>query len=124
MLDWALKAGVHHTGWGTLGRWLLALAGLAITADDESAATQLKEKLSAKLAGAETPNQEMRDRSARDLREAAEEVRDRQFEIDLIQRLLASGERSKVRALLIDLAATLSPTTMDEPVQRWGLGMR
>lgn len=116
MFDWALEAGKHHTGWDTLGRWLLALAALALTSGDENDATMLRSRLTTKLAAADPPSQEMRDRAAYCLREAANEVRQREFEIDRVRQLLSHGDAGAARLLLTELANILSPATKDEPV--------
>jgi hypothetical protein len=116
MFNWALEAGKHHTGWDTLGQWLLAVAGLALTSGDDNNATMLKGRLSTKLTHADAPNQEMRDRAARCLREAANEVRQREFEIDRVKQLLSSGDNAATRLLLTEMANILSPGTKDEPV--------
>ncbi|WP_370033131.1 hypothetical protein [Qipengyuania mesophila] len=117
MFNWALEAGKHHTGWDTLSQWLLAVAGLALTSGDDNDATMLKGRLTTKLALADAPNQEMRDRAARCLREAANEVRQREFEIDRVRQLLSSGENAATRLLLTEMANILSPGTKDEPVR-------
>ncbi len=115
MFNWALEAGKHHTGWDTLGQWLLALAGLALTSGDGKDATMLKGRLSTKLTLADAPSQKMRDRAARCLREAANEVSQREFEIDRVKQLLSSGDNAATRLLLTEMANILSPGTKDEP---------
>ena len=116
MFKWALEAGRHHTGWDTLGQWLLAVAGLALTSGDENDAIMLKDRLTTKLTLPDAPNQELRDRAARCLRETATEVRQREFEIDRVRQLLSSGDDAATRLLLTELADILSPGTKDDPV--------
>lgn len=117
MLDWALKAGAHHTGWDTLAQWLLALAGLAVTAADETEPARLRARLTAALAESGSPNQEIRDAAGRSLREAAHDIYQREFEINRVRHLLSRGDGDATRQLVIDLANILSPETKDEPVQ-------
>ena len=115
-LKWAMTAGAHQTGWNTLERWLTALCALALYGEINQS-ERLKAELTARLAGPEAPLQELRDGVARRLREAAEEIREREYEVDLIRRILATNDRTATQTLLREIADILSPATANEPVQ-------
>jgi hypothetical protein len=121
-LKWAVEGGSNPTGWGTLERWLSALCALALFGE-VNRGDQLKAELAARLEGPNAPNQKLRDRAARDLREMAEEVRVREFELDLVKRILAQNDQIQTRKLLWEIADILSPETAGEHVRpRWLLG--
>lgn len=109
-MKWAIEGGRNQTGWGTLERWLTALCALALRGD-ANRTDQLKDELTAQLQTVEAPSQELRDRAARDLREKAEQIRECEFELDSIERILASNNREPTQALLLDVANILSPGT-------------
>src|SRR5690606_14879654 len=121
-LKWAVDGGSNRTGWGTLQRWLSALCALALRGE-ANRGDQLKAELTARLQGPNAPNQELRDSAARDLREMADEIRVREFEMDLVKRILAQNDQIQARTLLRDIADILSPDTAGEPVRpSWFLG--
>ncbi len=108
LLKWAIEGGRYQTGWGTLERWLTALSALA-SRGEVNRAEQFKAELTARLAAADVPGQDMRDRVAASMREKAEDLRTREFEHDLVERILASNDREKTRNLLHEIADILSP---------------
>jgi hypothetical protein len=112
LLKWAVEGGRHQTGWGTLERWLTGLCALASRGEVDRA-EQLKAELTARLSAADTPGQDMRDRAAVSMRDKAENLRTREYEHDLVERILASNDREKTRNLLQEIADILSP----QPVQ-------
>lgn len=112
LLKWAVEGGRHQTGWGTLERWLTGLCALA-SRGEVNRAEQLKAELTARLSAADTPGQDMRDRAAVSMRDKAENLRTREFEHDLVERILPSNDREKTRNLLQEIADILSP----QPVQ-------
>lgn len=114
-LKWAIEGGRHHTGWGTLERWLTALCALALRGE-VNRADQLITELTARLASANAPNQEMRDRAAQALRQKTREVREREFETELVERVLASNDRDQTLVLLRRIADILSPARIASPV--------
>jgi hypothetical protein len=118
-MKWALEGGRNHTGWGTLERWLTALCALALRGH-VNRADQLKAELTNRLQSAEAPSQELRDRAARNLREKAEEIRERELELDLVERILADNDRLRTQTLLRDVANILSPRTAEEPIRPAG----
>jgi hypothetical protein len=106
-MKWAIEGGRNQTGRGTLERWLTALCALALRGE-VNRAEQLKAELAARLQGVDAPSQELRDRAARDLHEKAEEIHEREFELDLVERILASNDREQTRVLLHEIADILS----------------
>jgi hypothetical protein len=115
-MKWAVEAGTNQTGWGTLERWLAALCALALRGDINRS-DQLKTELAVRIQGVNAPAQELRDRAARDLREMAEQIRERELELDLVKRILAANDRQLTQTLLREVADILSPGTANEPVQ-------
>lgn len=116
LFNWGLEGGRRETGWGTLEHSLIALVALSLHADRQRG-DFLKEQLKSALAKPEAPDQEIRDRTARRLREKAEAVRQRDFELRSVERVLAQNDRDQTRALLHEIANILSPDTKDEPVR-------
>ena len=116
LFTWAIKAGCHETGWGTLANSLTALVALALRPGHERP-NVLKSQLETALAPSDAPSQELRDRAARDLRQKAETVRAREFELQSVERVLAQNDRKLTQQLLRDVANILSPETADEPVR-------
>lgn len=108
LLKWATEGGRHQTGWGTLERWLTGLCALALRGE-VNRAEQLKVELAAHLSAADAPGQDMRDRAAANMRNKAENLRVREFEHDLVERILASNDREKTRNLIQEIADILSP---------------
>lgn len=111
-MRWALEGGQHQTGWATMENWLMALCALALKGNINRA-EQLKAELSKRLQDDNVPSQEMRDRAARGLRETAEYVCEREFELDLVKRILANNNREQTHALLRGVADLLSPEAAD-----------
>ncbi len=107
LLKWAIEGGREHTGWGTLERWLTALCALALRGG-VNLADQLTNELKAKLASSGAPSHEMRDRAAEGLRRKITELGARQFELDPVERVLASNDRQSTVRLLDAIAAILS----------------
>lgn len=113
MFDWALKAGTHHTGWGTLARWLTALVGLSVTTEGYDGGVALSAKLTEALLKPDAPSQDLRERAANALLETVDEVRDREFDLDILRRLLAESDRGVVKQLLQNVAEILMPGSLE-----------
>lgn len=118
LMKWALEAGAHQTGWGTLERGLLALIALSAIDHELISPKTLKGQLTAKLAQPNMPGQELRDQTARHLRDKASRLRARDFEIDQINRALTHGDVAATRTLIEEVAAILSPGTVGEVRRR------
>ena len=115
LFNWGVEAGGNETGWGTLERCLTALVALALRPGHECP-DLLKKQLKAALALSNAPSQTLRDRAARDLREKALAVRDRELEFNSVARVLAKNDRKSTQKLLREIANILSPGTAKEPV--------
>ena len=108
IMNWAIEGGQFLTGWGTLERWLSALCALALRGEINRSEI-LKTQLSARLAAPDAPCQDLRDRAARDLREKAHLICNREFEMDLVERMLAANEHQQTKQLLREVADILAP---------------
>lgn len=116
LIEWAFKGGRYETGWGILEKSLLGLAAVVLWKDDLVFAPWFKSELIKRLAASESPNQELRDRAARELRREAATLRRREFEFSPIQNALNQIDAAAVRALLTEIADILSPHTVGERV--------
>ncbi|HCW0515513.1 TPA: hypothetical protein OW366_006018, partial [Pseudomonas aeruginosa] len=75
LLSWALKAGKHETGWGTLETAVKGLVALVILEGTQEAITALETELRAQLAREGAPSMELRTRSAINLTRSANSAR-------------------------------------------------
>jgi hypothetical protein len=116
LLSWSSKAGRHR--WTILERAIYALATLALWKDDASEAALLTGSIGTALAKENAPEQESRDRAAREIRRTAATLRRRDFAIRRIEHAMNQIDPAKLRPLLQDIANLLSPNTADEPVRR------
>ncbi|MCH8615899.1 hypothetical protein LZ016_07275 [Sphingomonas sp. SM33] len=113
LLKWSIAVSLHQ--WDALENGIYALASMAVAQGDgerDRLLRDLQANVNEAFVGKET-----RDHVARELRMKAENLRDRQFEINVIERALTSVEREPIKALLRDAANILSPDTKDEPVR-------
>jgi hypothetical protein len=117
LLDWTFKAGRHTTGWGTLEAGLQALATLVLSKDEPGLVTWLKAEVVSRLAQGDPIDRELLDRTAHNLRRKAVSFRRREFEFDLVEREMGNLEPEGLRALLVELANTLSPGTTGERIK-------
>ena len=115
MLAWTIQAGAHQTGWATLARGLMALVALVAIDGEQGRPEALTAAVTARLGRPEAPSQELRDSAARNLREAADDLHERQFEVDAVEGALRSGNRDRTRTTLRELANILSPGTENAP---------
>jgi hypothetical protein len=67
--------------------------------------------------GEAAPEQEARDRAARDLRRQVVSLSRSEFEMNLVRHAMNQIEPAKVRALLMEIADILSPGTTGEQVR-------
>lgn len=110
LLSWAFKAGKHERGWGTLQRALCGSATLAV-AQGNPAPTELLNDLSGYLAKPEAPEQEIRDRAARELHERAAELHREGHWSSAIEQAISRADHVKLRPLLEAIAMQLSPSS-------------
>jgi len=113
---WAFKAGRHHVGWGILERSIYGLATLALSKSDFDGGPQLKATITAALAREKAPDQELRDRAAREIRRRAITLYRPGHWSSRIENAMSQINPDKVGPLLIEIANLLSPATAEEPV--------
>jgi hypothetical protein len=117
LLDWAFKAGRHQIGWAILERSLYGLAALAVRQNSGAETERLKTSIRKRLD--EQPDvleQEIRDRTARDIRETAATLYANVQSLSRIEFTMAQLDAAVLRPLLEDVANILSPDTAGEPV--------
>ena len=118
LISWAFKAGRYQIGWAILQRSMCALATLALWKDDLDLVPWLRADLTKRLGQPGAPDQELRDRAARELRDHAANQRRPEFEIRRIEHAMGEIEPGKLRPLLLEIANLLSPETANDPVRR------
>jgi hypothetical protein len=116
LLQWAFKGGRHHTGWAILERSFYGLATLALIIGNPQVIDKLKSELSNQLTQPEAPDQEICDRTAREIRRRAATLYQLNHSLHRIEHEMSRIDSEKLQPLLQDLANILSPGTMDEPV--------
>jgi len=115
---WAFKAGRHHVGWAILERSMYGLATLALCRDNMDDVPRLKTRMTAALSRAEeAPDQELRDRAARDIRRRANTLYRQGHWSSRIENAMSQIDPDKLGPLLIELADLLSPETAGEVVE-------
>lgn len=116
LFRWAFEAGAQETGWAMMETSLYGLCTLELLIEPEAEAVQLKEKIAAFLEAEKAPEQNLRDRTARDLRERAATLYRAGHWSSVIENVMAQCDQGALEALLVDVANILSPGTADEPV--------
>jgi len=110
LLSWTFKGGKYQTGWGILERGLCGLAAFALLGEDEQV-SELRKAVIAHLSGEGAPSQEIRDRAARGIVERSVSLyRDGHWS-SRIDMAVARADHQKLRPLLEEIAALLSPGT-------------
>lgn len=113
LLTWSIAVSLDQ--WDVLENGIYALAAIAV-AQGEGEPDRLLRDLQAKLNEAYV-GKDTRNHVARELRAKAENLRERQFETNVIQLALTSVDREQIKALLRSAADILSPDTRDEPIR-------
>lgn len=108
LLSWTFKAGKYQTGWAILGRGLCASAAFALMNGDEAPAALLA-SVQAHLSGESAPDQRIRDRAARDIRERVATLHREARGLSRIEMGIAHSDHEKLRPLLESIAELLSP---------------
>jgi hypothetical protein len=117
LMSWSFKGGRYHTGWGIFEKSLLALATLVLWKEDLGLIPWLKLELTKGLNDPNAPDQEIRDRTARELRRRAATLRRREFELNRLENAATQVDAAKLKTLLNEIADSLSPGTSSEPVE-------
>lgn len=113
ILSWTFKGGKYQTGWGILEKGLCGLAALAVSAGDEET-SQLRVAVAARLVGESAPGQEIRDRTAREIRERAANLYREGHRSSHIDMAIGQSDHAKLRPLLEEIACALSPQIAHE----------
>jgi hypothetical protein len=108
LLSWTFKGGRYQTGCGVLERGLCALAAIAINSGDEET-TRLKIAVVSRLASEAAPEHEVRDRTARNIRERAANLYRLGHRSSRIEMAITQADHVKLRPLLEEIAGFLSP---------------
>jgi hypothetical protein len=117
LLKWGFRAGRHHVGWGGMEESVygLAAAHLLWEPTPEKRAALLG-KIRALLDRPDGPDQDMRDRSARSIRERAESYFDRGFSLSRLEHAMSQVDDTELSDLLSEIASAISPGTAAEPM--------
>jgi hypothetical protein len=116
LIAWAFKGGRHQTDRAILARSLLGLVTLVLWKEELGLVPWLKAELSKRLTSQEAPDQETRDRAARELRRQAATIRRREFELSRINHAMAQIDSATLRPVLNHVADLLSPGTAKGPI--------
>lgn len=116
IVNWAYKAGKYQTGWATLEQSLYALVTLALSTGGQEGFAAFKHQFATRLAQDSGISQEIRDRTARDIRRTAATSRRREFEVRSVEYHMGLLDQNMLRDSLVEIANVLSPATADEPV--------
>lgn len=108
LMSWTFKGGRHQTGWGILEKGLCGLAVLAVSAGDEEV-SRFRVAVAARLAGESAPDQEIRDRTSREIRERAANLYRQGHWSSHIDMAIGQSDHAKLRPLLEEIACALSP---------------
>ena len=110
LLSWTFKGGRYQTGWGVLERGLCGAAVFALMGGDERT-SELLTSVEAKLSDESAPEQDIRDRAARKIRErSATLYRDGHWS-SRIEMGIDHADHEELRPLLEEIAQRLSPAT-------------
>lgn len=108
LLSWTFKGGRYQTGWGILERGLCGAAVFALMGGDERT-TELLASVEAKLSEESAPEQDIRDRATREIRERTATLFRDGHRSSRIEMGIAHADHEKLRPLLEDIAQRLSP---------------
>jgi len=111
LLSWAFEAGGHQTGWAILERSMYGLATLALVENNDQNERMLLAKIESRLAKDKAPNQEIRYRAAREIRERAATLYREGHWSSQIEVAMGRVDHQKLGPLLLNIANLLSPNT-------------
>jgi hypothetical protein len=96
---------------------MLALVALVLWKEELQLVPWLKAGIAKGMNGEAAPEQEARDRAARDLRRQAVSLSRSEFEMNRVLHAMNQIEPAKVKALLMEIEDILSPGTTGEQVR-------
>lgn len=114
LFSWAFKAGKYETGWGILEQAFCGLATLDLVRGQDGSV--LIAALSVRLAQENAPDQAIRDRAAREIREHAATLHRDRSPLSRIDYAMGRTDQGQLRLLLEEIANRLSPGTANEPI--------
>jgi len=109
LMSWTFKGGRYQNGWGVLERGLCSLAVLAEMSGEEQV-RDFKAAVEAHLSGESAPEQEVRDRAAREILERAATLHREIYSVSRIEAAIARADHKILRPLMEDIARILSPS--------------
>lgn len=115
LLTWTVQGGKHQTGWDILERGMCGLAAIAL-AEGDAQINELKADIFDRLSKELAPNQGLRDRAARAIRQRAETLYRQGHSSSHIDRAIEDANHTILQPLLEDIADLLSPGTGDKPI--------
>lgn len=107
LASWTFKGGRYQTGWGVLERGLCGLAAFAVNGGDEEI-SRLRTAVVSRLADKSAPEQEIRDRTAREILKRAANLHRQGYGLSRIEMAIAQADHAKLRPLLEEIAFALS----------------
>jgi hypothetical protein len=110
LLSWTFKGGRFQTGWAILERAIYGVATLAL-ADGDAAVAKLTADIAARIAAGGLPDQELRDRSAREIRGRAKTLYRQGHWGSSIECAMAQLDRQQLQPVLEQIADLISPET-------------
>ena len=108
LLSWTFKGGRFQTGWGILKRGLCACAVFALKGGEEQVEA-LKASIGAHILNDVAPAQEVRESTARNIREMADRLPTNGHWASLIDTEVSQADYEDLRPLLQEIANILSP---------------
>ena len=108
LLSWTFKGGRFQTGFGTLKRGLCACAVFALKGGEEQV-NALKASIDARILNDGAPVQEVRESTARNIREMADRLPTNGHWSSLIDAEVSQANHEDLRPLLREIANILSP---------------
>lgn len=103
-------------GWAILERSLYGLTTLALWKDEFDGGPGLKTTIAAALVKENAPDQELRDRAAREIRRRSEMLYKQEHWASRIEHAMSQLDQNRLRPLMREIADLLSPETANEPV--------
>ncbi|WP_323034155.1 hypothetical protein [Pararhodobacter sp.] len=113
LASWTFKGGRYQTGRAVLERGFCGLAAFAVNGGDEEISL-LRTAVASRLTGKSAPEQEIRDRTAREILERAENLYRQGHWSSRIEMAIAQSDHAKLRPLLEEIAFALSPGTANK----------
>jgi hypothetical protein len=116
IFSWAFNAAKHQTGWRILERAIYALATLVVATGHAQLRAPLVRKIAARLEKDGAASQDVRDDTARAIRENVAARTERPLALSRIDHAMTNVDREALETLLVEIANVLSPATAEEPV--------